>query len=305
MRHTPDTSETPATSAAPGRRPCPDHWYGADPWYGAVDLGLDIEARYRPDVAGPLPNAPCRAPHGRRPPVRLTRRGRRALATGMAAVVVTGLVLVADGLAGGDGPPQPAAAAAPAAPAAPARQQSTPGTGSASRGRPPSVPPTRTPTPRAPVRALGFSPPTRIRIPSIGVDAPLTRVGLDGRGEIDTPPPEKKNLAAWYRNSSSPGADGTSVIVGHVDNMSGPSVFFSLGALKKGKLVEVPRQDGATAVFSVYGVEVVPRKDFPAERVYGDTGHPDLRVITCGGGYSRATGYTANVVVFARLLRTA
>ncbi|NEE61390.1 class F sortase, partial [Streptomyces sp. SID8455] len=36
----------------------------------------------------------------------------------------------------------------------------------------------------------------------------------------------------------------------------------------------------------------------------GDTGHAELRVITCGGGYSKAGGYDGNVVVFARLVET-
>ncbi|MFE4645776.1 class F sortase, partial [Streptomyces sp. NPDC056730] len=38
--------------------------------------------------------------------------------------------------------------------------------------------------------------------------------------------------------------------------------------------------------------------------VYGDSGHAELRVITCGGGFSKANGYDGNVVVFARLVRT-
>jgi hypothetical protein len=40
---------------------------------------------------------------------------------------------------------------------------------------------------------------------------------------------------------------------------------------------------------------------FPDQKVYGAAGRPELRVITCGGGYSRATGYKGNVVVFAHL----
>lgn len=38
-------------------------------------------------------------------------------------------------------------------------------------------------------------------------------------------------------------------------------------------------------------------------RVYADTGQPELRVITCGGGYSKAGGYDGNVVVFARMVK--
>ncbi|MYX88223.1 sortase, partial [Streptomyces sp. SID4915] len=98
-----------------------------------------------------------------------------------------------------------------------------------------------------------------------------------------------------------PGTRGTSVLVGHVDGAQGPAVFHGLGAVAKGGRVEVARADGRAAVFTVYGVDVVPKKDFPARRVYGDTGRPELRLITGGGTYRPAGGYDANVVVFARL----
>ncbi|MDX3071632.1 class F sortase [Streptomyces sp. MI02-7b] len=219
--------------------------------------------------------------HQQPPPLRLTRRGRRVAGVAVGAVVVTGLVLTFDGFLGSGGPPQPTAASA-------ALAGSAGGAGSGIKA-PPPLPPAQ---------------PTRVRIPSIGVDAPLMNVGLDKDGVIETPPPEEKNEAAWYKDSVSPGARGASVIVGHVDNMSGPAVFYSLGALKKGSTIEVARDDGTTAVFTIFGIEVFNRTGFPAHRVYGDTKDPELRVITCGGTYSSASGYSGNVVVFARMSKT-
>ncbi|MFC8874714.1 class F sortase, partial [Streptomyces ardesiacus] len=35
--------------------------------------------------------------------------------------------------------------------------------------------------------------------------------------------------------------------------------------------------------------------------VYGSKGTPELRVITCGGGFTKQNGYDGNVVAFARL----
>lgn len=64
------------------------------------------------------------------------------------------------------------------------------------------------------------------------------------------------------------------------------------------------RRDGGTALFSVDAVEVYDAKAFPDEKVYGAASRPELRVITCGGGYSRTTGYRGNVVVFAHLTGT-
>jgi len=86
-----------------------------------------------------------------------------------------------------------------------------------------------------------------------------------------------------------------------VDNMRGPAVFYGLGALKKGNRIEVQRKDGKTAVFEIYGIEVFAKSNFPGDRVYGSKGAPELRVITCGGGFSKQHGYDGNVVVFARL----
>ncbi|MET9469593.1 class F sortase [Streptomyces sp. NPDC006544] len=218
-----------------------------------------------------------------RPPRRRSPWGAIAL------VMLTGLAMMRNGADVDAGPPQPAAAAAvgasagatvgPQAGQAPADSPASPG-----------------------VEALEHSSVQRVRIPSISVDAPVMTVGLDATGWIDAPPPQERNLAGWYLNGISPGQRGSAVIVGHVDNAQGPAVFFGLGAIQKGSRIEVARYDGRTAVFEVYGVEVFAKNAFPGARVYGDTGQPELRVITCGGGYSKAGGYDGNVVVFARMV---
>ncbi|MFI1287246.1 class F sortase [Streptomyces sp. NPDC020792] len=149
--------------------------------------------------------------------------------------------------------------------------------------------------------ALPPSPPLRIRIPSIRIDAPLTGLALTKSGSLEAPPADNKNLAGWYEAGTTPGERGTAIVAGHVDNARGPAVFYNLGALKKGSTIEVDRRDGGVAVFTVDAIEVYETKDFPDEKVYGAAKRPELRVITCGGGYSRTTGYQGNVVVFAHL----
>lgn len=149
--------------------------------------------------------------------------------------------------------------------------------------------------------ALPPSPPDRIAIPSIRVDAPLTGLGLTSSGSLDVPPAARKNLAGWYEAGTTPGERGTAVVAGHVDNSEGPAVFYDLGALRKGALIDVERRDGSVAVFTVDAVEVYRAEDFPDAKVYGAADRPELRVITCGGGYARGSGYQGNVVVFAHL----
>ncbi|MGW0579764.1 class F sortase [Streptomyces sp. NPDC002920] len=148
---------------------------------------------------------------------------------------------------------------------------------------------------------LSASPPRRIRIPSIRVDAPLTGLALTPTGSLAAPPAERTNLAGWYEAGTTPGERGTAIVAGHVDNADGPSVFYRLGALRKNAAIEVDRHDGGVAVFTVDAVEVYDARRFPDRKVYGAAPRPELRVITCGGGYSRATGYQGNVVVFAHL----
>ena len=157
----------------------------------------------------------------------------------------------------------------------------------------------RTDVPSAP--ALPPSPPDRIRIPAIRVDAPLTGLALTPAGSLAVPPAAKKNLAGWYEAGTTPGETGTAIVAGHVDDADGPAVFYELGALRRNSVIEVDRRDGTVAVFTVDAVEVHDARHFPDERVYGAAARPELRVITCGGGYSRSTGYRGNVVVFAHL----
>ncbi|MFE2545894.1 class F sortase, partial [Actinacidiphila glaucinigra] len=216
-------------------------------------------------------------PGGGRPrQLKLTRRGRGAVGVLVCSVLVAGVVLTFQGFTGMDGPPQPSAASAALSDAAAIKA-------------PPPLPPAQ---------------PTRIRIPGVSIDAPIMNVGLDSRGVIAAPPLEKAGEAAWFKDSVSPGARGSSVIVGHVDNESGPAVFYSLGALKKGSTIDVVRDDGTTAIFTIYGIEVFTKAEFPAKRIYGDTKDPELRVITCGGTYTKDSGYSGNVVVFARMSKT-
>ena len=145
------------------------------------------------------------------------------------------------------------------------------------------------------------APPTRVRIPRVGIDAPVTTVDVDSAGRLPAPPAGDRNLAGWYVRSATPGSTGNAVIDGHVDTTAGPAVFWNLGAVRRGDLVDVTRADHTTAEFTVDAVVVYPKAGFPSERVYGDTTRPELRLLTCGGGYRKGTGYLGNVVVFAHL----
>ncbi|MFF4080924.1 class F sortase [Streptomyces sp. NPDC001777] len=146
--------------------------------------------------------------------------------------------------------------------------------------------------------------PRRVEIPSIGVDAPVVAGGLDEDGAIEPPPYDRPQTVGWYRDGTRPGANGPALLVGHADTETRPAVFHGLSATRPGAEVEVTRADGTVAEFTVDDVRVLTRARFDAAEAYGprEAGRAELRLITCGGTYDRAShSYDANVVVSAYL----
>ena len=149
---------------------------------------------------------------------------------------------------------------------------------------------------------LTASTPMTIKIPAIGVNAPVTCLDLNKDGTVQVPPLSDHNLAGWYDRSVMPGAKGTSVILGHVDDYAGASVFYNIKNLRKGDEIDVTRADGSTAVFSVDGVQKAEKTNFPTSDVYGNVPYPALRLVTCGGPFDAKSGsYLDSIVVYAHL----
>ncbi len=154
-----------------------------------------------------------------------------------------------------------------------------------------------------PARSARVASPVRLRIPVIGVSTTLLRLGLNQDDTVEVPTDAES--AGWYHLGPRPGDPGSSVILGHVDSVSGPAVFARLGELRRGERIRIDARDNTTGVFEVTRVATYPNADFPAQRVYARTGGRFLNLVTCGGSYDAAQGgYQANVVVFTRLLRT-
>ncbi|MFF4211026.1 class F sortase [Streptomyces sp. NPDC001796] len=176
---------------------------------------------------------------------------------------------------------------------------SAPTTGDmAAVGRPPTA---QLPSAATPLKqAL----PLRVDIPDLSVQAPVVARGLDAQGAVDPPPFDEPGVVAWYQGGVTPGAAGTALFVGHVDTRSKPAVFYRIGTLRPGAAVRVVRDDGKVAEFTVESVEVLSRDHFDARQAYGqrEPGRAELRLITCGGTYDKASdSYSANVIVSAYL----
>jgi sortase (surface protein transpeptidase) len=140
--------------------------------------------------------------------------------------------------------------------------------------------------------------PVSLTIPLIGVHTQLITLGLTSSGTLQVP--SSTSVAGWYTGSPRPGAIGSAIIVGHIDSISGPGVFFRLAELRAGDKIYVTRADGTLVEFRVTSVQEYPKDQFPTQAVYGPTPDPELRLITCGGAFDSATGhYLSNIVVYA------
>ncbi|MEU8758194.1 class F sortase [Streptomyces sp. NPDC048659] len=198
-----------------------------------------------------------------------------------------------------DGEPEgPALAAGPAAHgvAAPVAAPEAPGAKGAAH-----TAARATAKPQPPPAPLGRSRPTTLGVPAITIEAPVVGVGLDRVGGLGVPPVDNPRLVGWYAGGPTPGERGTAVIVGHRDTRTGPAIFLNLNSLTPGNTVRIARADGRVAVFTVDRVRTYAKTAFPDKEVYGTTGRPELRLLTCGGTFDRKGGYESNIVVFAHL----
>ena len=152
------------------------------------------------------------------------------------------------------------------------------------------------------VREVARTPvPTRVRIPSLGVDAPVGPVGKAADGTVEVP--TRWEDVGWYDEGVRPGEAGPAVLLGHVDSKAGPAVFVRLPQVAVGAEVQVVAEGGSVSRFRVDRVQSYPKTRFPTDAVYLPALRPELRLVTCGGDFDRSTGhYVDNVVAFASLV---
>ncbi|MFF8648566.1 class F sortase [Streptomyces griseoluteus] len=156
----------------------------------------------------------------------------------------------------------------------------------------------------SPPAPLSASAPVRVRIPAAGVDAsPVLPLDLAADGTVQVPSVAQADRIGWYREGVTPGQTGPAVLIGHFDTVDGPAVLRNVARVRPGDTITVDRADGSIAVFAVRTLQQVDKKDFPTQRVYGDTPRPELRVITCGGDL-RAGHRPDNIILYADLVRT-
>jgi sortase (surface protein transpeptidase) len=141
-------------------------------------------------------------------------------------------------------------------------------------------------------------PPVRLRVPDIGLDSAVRRVGVGEDGQMRLPADPR--VLGWYRFGPAPGAGGSVVLAGHVDSRRyGVGPLADLEAVEAGDRVEVVTGSNRVRSYRVDSIQRFDRQALPAA-VFARTGPERLRLVTCTGPYlPDAGGYQQNLVVTA------
>ncbi len=142
--------------------------------------------------------------------------------------------------------------------------------------------------------------PVQVRLPSLGVGAPVVPVGVASGGDVQIP--RDGDVVGWYRFGARPGdPSGSAVLVGHRDTISGGAgALFDLDDVAAGDPVLVTTRTGETLRYRVTALRSLPKQQLPAEQLFAREGRPRLTLITCGGAYlPEVGGYQDNLVVTA------
>jgi hypothetical protein len=148
-----------------------------------------------------------------------------------------------------------------------------------------------------PLHAVASDRPVRLRLGTLGIDAPVASVGIDlAHGVLGIPGDVKRT--GWWRDGAAPGAaKGTVLIAGHVDSASeGPGAFFRLARVERGAQIELATAGGRSVAYRVTSVRSYPKRALPTG-VFSRQGKPRLVLVTCGGTFDEATGHYPLVVV--------
>ncbi len=138
-----------------------------------------------------------------------------------------------------------------------------------------------------------------LEAPTIGVDAPLVAVGFveAGRYEGQMEVPQDVAEIGWYKYGGFFGA-GNTVLAGHISRPGEKGVFYDLKDLELGDQVTVGVLSNVLS-FTVTGVVIVSKSEFPAEEVFIGDGTSRLALVTCGGVFDQgARSYEDNVIVW-------
>ena len=143
------------------------------------------------------------------------------------------------------------------------------------------------------VAAQNRDAPSRVRLVRLGINAPVSAVGIDTKsGALGIPTNIRR--VGWWRDGAAPGDDqGTVLLAGHVDSArDGAGAFYALRSARRGDVI---RLDGRR--YRVTSVRRVRKQGLPSS-IYSRSGPARLVLVTCGGPFD-GRHYRDNVIVTA------
>ena len=143
----------------------------------------------------------------------------------------------------------------------------------------------------------GPSTPLRVRIPKIGLNAPIQKMGLTSGGDLDVPDGSTKNVG-WYAAGTKPGEEGSAVFDAHVF-----AAFKKLRYALPGTDVYVDMANGETLHFKIEESTVYPLANVPADQLFNRDDKPRLNLITCAGNLTADhSTYDHRLIAYAVLV---
>jgi LPXTG-site transpeptidase (sortase) family protein len=137
--------------------------------------------------------------------------------------------------------------------------------------------------------------PQRLKIPSLGIDAPVWPITADG---LQLVPPSDPQVVGWWSAGPLPGAKhGTAILTGHTVSTGG-GVFDDLEHLRPGQRVQIlssgPRLRLHVTSVTIYHKDALARH---AAEIFDQGGPSRVALVTCEDW--TGTDYLSNVVVIA------
>ncbi|HEX7308282.1 class F sortase [Lentzea sp.] len=139
--------------------------------------------------------------------------------------------------------------------------------------------------------------PGSVRLPAGGSATLVRKEVKDGV----LPVPDGIGEATWWGTELS-GAEGATVLAGHVDWRGAKGPFAELWQAQNGREVVIADSAGKEFRFRIKQIETVRKEELPARAVefFGPRGPHRLVLVTCGGTWvGGQQGYEANRVVIA------
>ncbi len=121
-----------------------------------------------------------------------------------------------------------------------------------------------------------------VKLPSIGVEAPIFRVGIDAESKMVVP--RNARDVAWLDRGGIPGYTNNVVLAGHIAYSRVAGSFSRIGTLREGDVIEI--KIGAKHLkYRVVWNCLFGRNTDRADQIMGYTDEPSLTLISCGGGW--------------------